>query len=92
VFTGEDADAVEPVVVAVAVGQPGVTTTGAALAAVGGAPAGQRIQPDAARAGLCALGELLAGVTQRPLLAETADRFTARSLGAADAGQLIDED
>ena len=48
--------------------------------------------PDAARVGLRALGELLVGVTQRPPRAETADRFTARSLGVADVGLLIDED
>jgi DNA-binding Lrp family transcriptional regulator len=48
--------------------------------------------PEDAREGLRALGELLVGVTQRPPRAETADRFTARSLGVADAGQLIDEE
>ncbi|MEU0498591.1 ATP-binding protein [Mycobacterium sp. NPDC006124] len=48
--------------------------------------------PDHARLGLRALGELLVGVTHRPLRAETADRFTARALGVAHAGQLIDEE
>lgn len=48
--------------------------------------------PEDARVGLRALGELLVGVTQRPPRAETADRFTARSLGVADAAQLIDEE
>jgi cell division protease FtsH len=48
--------------------------------------------PEDARAGLRALGELLVGVTQGSLRGESADRFTARCLGAPDAGQLIDED
>lgn len=48
--------------------------------------------PHDARVGLHALGELLVGVTQRPPRAETADRFTARALGVANTGQLIDED
>lgn len=48
--------------------------------------------PDAARVGLRALGELLVGVTRRPPRAETATRFTARCLGVADGGQLLDED
>lgn len=48
--------------------------------------------PDDTRAGLRALGELLVGVTQRPARAESADRFTARCLGAADGELLIDED
>jgi cell division protease FtsH len=48
--------------------------------------------PDAARVGLRALGELLVGVTQRPPRAETADLFTARTLGVINAGQLIDEE
>lgn len=48
--------------------------------------------PNDARVGLRALGELLVGVTQRPLRAETADRFTARALGVTNAGQLIDEE
>lgn len=48
--------------------------------------------PDDARVGLRALGELLVGVTHRPSRAETADRFTARCLGASDARKLIDED
>jgi len=48
--------------------------------------------PEDARAGLRALGELLVGVTARPAGAESADRFTARCLGVADAGLLVDED
>lgn len=48
--------------------------------------------PDDARAGLRALGELLVGVTQRPARAESADRFTARCLGAVDGDLLVDED
>ncbi|MDO3401268.1 ATP-binding protein [Mycolicibacterium neoaurum] len=48
--------------------------------------------PDDARAGLRALGELLVGVTQRPARAESADRFTARCLGAVDGELLVDED
>nr|WP_260758598.1 ATP-binding protein [Mycobacterium sp. SMC-8] len=48
--------------------------------------------PEDARAGLRALGELLVGVTHRPAGAESADRFTARCLGVADAGLLVDED
>lgn len=48
--------------------------------------------PEDARAGLRALGELLVGVTQRPARAESADRFTARCLGVADTGMLVDED
>lgn len=48
--------------------------------------------PDDTRAGLRALGELLVGVTQRPARAESADRFTARCLGVADGGLLVDED
>lgn len=39
---------------------------------------------------LRALGELLAGVSDE-VTAETADRFTARTLGVADCSQLIDE-
>lgn len=45
--------------------------------------------PNDARVGLRALGELLVGVTDRPPRAETADRFTARCLGA---GHLVDEE
>jgi cell division protease FtsH len=48
--------------------------------------------PNDARVGLRALGELLVGVTQRPLRAETADRFTARALGVVNVGHLIDEE
>jgi cell division protease FtsH len=48
--------------------------------------------PEDARAGLRALGDLLVGVTQRPPRAETADRFTARCLGVATVGQLVDEE
>lgn len=48
--------------------------------------------PEDARAGLRALGELLVGVTLRPAGAESADRFTARCLGVADTGLLVDED
>ncbi len=48
--------------------------------------------PDETRTGLRALGELLVGVTQRPARAESADRFTARCLGVADVGLLVDED
>ena len=48
--------------------------------------------PDDARAGLRALGELLVGVTRRPARAESADRFTARCLGAVDGELLVDED
>lgn len=48
--------------------------------------------PEHAREGLRALGELLVGVTRRPLRAETADRFTARVLGVTNAAQLIDEE
>lgn len=48
--------------------------------------------PDHTREGLRALGDLLVGVTDRPPRAETADRFTARALGVADVGMLIDED
>lgn len=48
--------------------------------------------PDDARAGLRALGELLVGVTRRPARAESADRFTARCLGAVDGEHLVDED
>ncbi|OPX11787.1 ATP-binding protein [Mycobacterium sp. AT1] len=48
--------------------------------------------PDDTRVGLRALGELLVGVTQRPPRAETADRFTARSLGVPNAGALLDEE
>lgn len=48
--------------------------------------------PEDARAGLRALGELLVGVTHRPAGAESADRFTARCLGVADTGLLVDED
>lgn len=44
------------------------------------------------RSGLRALGELLVGVTHRPLRVETADRFTARALGVTNAAQLIDEE
>jgi cell division protease FtsH len=48
--------------------------------------------PDDIRSGLRALGDLLVGVADRPARAETADRFTARSLGAPDVGHLLDED
>lgn len=48
--------------------------------------------PDGARVSLRALGELLVGMTQRPALAETADRFTTRCHGVTDVGQLLDED
>ncbi len=48
--------------------------------------------PDHTREGLRALGELLVGVTHRPLRAETADRFTARVLGVTNAAQLVDEE
>lgn len=48
--------------------------------------------PDHAREGLRTLGELLVGVTHRPLRAETADRFTARTLGVFIAAELIDEE
>ncbi|WP_396911357.1 AAA family ATPase [Mycolicibacterium sp.] len=40
---------------------------------------------------LRALGELLIGVAERES-AETADRFTARCLGVADCGHLLDEE
>ena len=43
------------------------------------------------RSTLRALGELLVGVAEHDT-AETADRFTARSLGVADCGHLIDEE
>lgn len=49
------------------------------------------LDPDL-RSGLRALGELLIGVTERPERAETAGQFTARCLGAAKAGHLLDED
>lgn len=48
--------------------------------------------PEDTRAGLRALGELLVGVTHRPARAESADRFTARCLGVADGGLLVDEE
>jgi cell division protease FtsH len=44
----------------------------------------------AVRPALRALGELLLGVTEREK-AEDADRFTARCLGVADGGHLLDE-
>ena len=44
-----------------------------------------------ARPALRALGELLLGVTERPPSAETAGQFTARCLGVADCGHLLDE-
>ncbi|ARG59639.1 ATP-binding protein [Mycobacterium kansasii] len=43
------------------------------------------------RPALHALGELLVGVAEREG-AESADRFTARCLGAADCGHLLDEE
>lgn len=43
------------------------------------------------RPALRALGELLIGVADRDS-AETADRFTARCLGVADCGHLLDEE
>jgi cell division protease FtsH len=43
------------------------------------------------RPSLRALGELLLGVTTQ-IQAETADQFTARCLGVADCGHLIDEE
>jgi cell division protease FtsH len=43
------------------------------------------------RPALRALGELLIGVAERDS-AETADRFTARCLGVADCGHLLDEE
>lgn len=43
------------------------------------------------RPALRALGELLVGVAEREG-AESADRFTARCLGAADCGHLLDEE
>jgi cell division protease FtsH len=43
------------------------------------------------RPALRALGELLVGVAERDS-AETADRFTARCLGVADCGHLLDEE
>lgn len=48
--------------------------------------------PPDARVGLQALGELLVGATLRPAGVESATRFTARCLGVADVGQLINED
>ncbi|BBW99540.1 cell division protein [Mycolicibacterium moriokaense] len=48
--------------------------------------------PHDVRPGLRALGELLVGVAAQPERGESAERFTARCLGVADAGQLIDED
>lgn len=44
------------------------------------------------RTTLRALGELLVGVAHRAPRAESARRFTARCLGVADVGQLLDED
>jgi cell division protease FtsH len=43
------------------------------------------------RPALRALGELLVGVAERPDSTETAERFTARCLGVADCGHLLDE-
>jgi cell division protease FtsH len=43
------------------------------------------------RPALRALGELLVGVAERDS-AETAERFTARCLGVADSGHLLDEE
>jgi cell division protease FtsH len=43
------------------------------------------------RLALRALGELLIGVSERDS-AETAERFTARCLGVADSGHLLDEE
>jgi cell division protease FtsH len=43
------------------------------------------------RPALRALGELLIGVSERDS-AETAERFTARCLGVADSGHLLDEE
>lgn len=43
------------------------------------------------RPALRALGELLVGVAERDS-AETAERFTARCLGVADTGHLLDEE
>ncbi|QNJ94873.1 ATP-binding protein [Mycolicibacterium fluoranthenivorans] len=48
--------------------------------------------PEGARTGLRALGELLVGVTQRPVRAESADLFTARCLRVSDVGHLLNED
>ena len=48
--------------------------------------------PHDARLGLRTLGELLVGVTQQASRVETADRFTARALGVANASQLIEEE
>lgn len=48
--------------------------------------------PGDVRSGLRALGELLVGVAERPDPAESDDRFTARCLGVADCGHLLDED
>lgn len=47
-----------------------------------------------ARPALRALGELLLGVTERDSAepAESAERFTARCLGVADCGHLLDEE
>lgn len=46
---------------------------------------------DGVQSALRALGELLIGVADRDG-AETADRFTARCLGVADCGHLLDEE
>lgn len=48
--------------------------------------------PHDARLGLRTLGELLVGVTQQASRVETADRFTARALGVANAALLIEEE
>ncbi len=46
------------------------------------------------RPALHALGELLVGITERDTAepAESAERFTARCLGVADCGHLLDEE
>ena len=49
------------------------------------------LPPDGART-LRLLGELLAGTAKMSQNAETADRFTARSLGVEHEGRLIDEE
>ena len=48
--------------------------------------------PEHISGSLVALGELLAGIAERPTKAQSADEFTARHLGVPHVGRLVDEE
>ena len=79
------ADAVEPVVVQVAVGQPRVTRTPAMLAAVDVSPHGESIQRDISQ--LAGIGDIVAGEHLCQVVTVAPTRLAA---GALDALPVVD--